>query len=734
MKRILTIILSIFMAIGLFMPVFADDGRGMALDDMTYKTFMGGTMADLTKEMTDPSQGSGEMINHSDGDELTYFGKLLIVDNFRIDETNIPDDKLLLTTEMNYVGDYKNQKNIVVSRSKLYLKKVDENYVVSSDLSNDTVTLDTNKTSNPYNAHTFVYVYDGDGSNNGNVQLSSWIEVYSNGVLQGTIHLDKERLNSYNNDVNEKKVIITGFDDFKVNFTLSLISGRGDSEATLNDLVDVSSVSKAIALAENNDIIRLTKDINEKITVDKNIILDINGYDVNEIEGSANFVLIDSRARGHVDKVSMLNDSKVALQNVTPNEINDSSIDSNTEIDFMERGVYTLDKWRVGVSDGEYKKIQDVFDKIIKTITDNEPYTDEIAKYISEDTYNGIVENYEDWEIRCLVESSSDYDKDDDRKIKDRYKNKVLHTTDISINIKALYKRDQEMASGDDTFTIGKMYAVDDPFEIEIEVPEEEKRNGRKFSIVRMHNGEMEVLADGINYDKNGMISFETDSFSTYAVLYEDQTGEEIEEPIAPTPDEPTIEVPSNRPSSPSYSDTVDISMPNNLNYDIPESTMKGLDSTLDDILDMVDDRKDISTSIMSEETLNALKEAINDDKDISIELSLSNLTPTSDQRLVRKYFDDVLRFFDLSVYLLADGERIGIITSLQEKIEVEVTEIEEADDLYVYRVHDGKLEFVDELVDSDNDGILEFFTDKFSKYAIIKGARPTIVVETSAR
>ena len=250
------------MAIGLFMPVFADDGRGMALDDMTYKTFMGGTMADLTKEMTDPSQGSGEMINHSDGDELTYFGKLLIVDNFRIDETNIPDDKLLLTTEMNYVGDYKNQKNIVVSRSKLYLKKVDENYVVSSDLSNDTVTLDTNKTSNPYNAHTFVYVYDGDGSNNGNVQLSSWIEVYSNGVLQGTIHLDKERLNSYNNDVNEKKVIITGFDDFKVNFTLSLISGRGDSEATLNDLVDVSSVSKAIALAENNDIIRLTKDIN----------------------------------------------------------------------------------------------------------------------------------------------------------------------------------------------------------------------------------------------------------------------------------------------------------------------------------------------------------------------------------------------------------------------------------------------------------------------------------------
>ena len=64
----------------------------------------------------------------------------------------------------------------------------------------------------------------------------------------------------------------------------------------------------------------------------------------------------------------------------------------------------------------------------------------------------------------------------------------------------------------------------------------------------------------------------------------------------------------------------------------------------------------------------------------------------------------------------------------------MEVTEIEEADDLYVYRVHDGKLEFVDELVDSDNDGILEFFADKFSTYAIIKGARPTIVVETSAR
>ena len=104
---------------------------------------------------------------------------------------------------------------------------------------------------------------------------------------------------------------------------------------------------------------------------------------------------------------------------------------------------------------------------------------------------------------------------------KDRYDNKVLHTTDISINIKALYKKGQQVASGDDTIIIGKMYSVDEPFEIEIEVPKEERHNDRKFSIIRVHDGDIEIVSNDITYDKDGMLHFMSDRFSTYAVAYD---------------------------------------------------------------------------------------------------------------------------------------------------------------------------------------------------------------------
>ena len=260
-----------------------------------------------------------------------------------------------------------------------------------------------------------VYGFDSDGKNNGNVQISAWVEVYSNGVLQGTITIDKERLNAYNNDPNEKGVVITGFSEYRSDLTSAILSGRGKSEATLNELVDVSTVKEAIELAKDGDLIQLTSDI-ENIVIDKDIVLDINGYNVGKIEGNFAFTLTDSRSSGEVEEVSMQSGHRVILHNIAPAKIDDSSVDLENEPNIIERGDYTTEKWRIGVSEDEYKKINDIFDRILRMINDKTPYSNDLAKYIDENTYKKIAEYSDEWEIRCSVESSSNFDEDDDRK------------------------------------------------------------------------------------------------------------------------------------------------------------------------------------------------------------------------------------------------------------------------------------------------------------------------------
>ncbi len=57
--------------------------------------------------------------------------------------------------------------------------------------------------------------------------------------------------------------------------------------------------------------------------------------------------------------------------------------------------------------------------------------------------------------------------------------------------------------------------------EIAIEVPKELRAEGRIYSIVRVHDGETEIIS-GTYDSKTGTFTFETDLFSTYAIIYED--------------------------------------------------------------------------------------------------------------------------------------------------------------------------------------------------------------------
>lgn len=58
------------------------------------------------------------------------------------------------------------------------------------------------------------------------------------------------------------------------------------------------------------------------------------------------------------------------------------------------------------------------------------------------------------------------------------------------------------------------------PIKVRFEIPEELRANGRKFAVIRVHDGKTAILAD-LDNDKN-TITIETDKFSTYALIYSD--------------------------------------------------------------------------------------------------------------------------------------------------------------------------------------------------------------------
>ncbi|WP_165171122.1 hypothetical protein [Adlercreutzia sp. ZJ242] len=72
------------------------------------------------------------------------------------------------------------------------------------------------------------------------------------------------------------------------------------------------------------------------------------------------------------------------------------------------------------------------------------------------------------------------------------------------------------MSKGEPLGTIDKL---DEPVTFTVAIPKDLVKDGRTFYVVRVHDGKAERLATTV---KDGLATFETDLFSTYALAYED--------------------------------------------------------------------------------------------------------------------------------------------------------------------------------------------------------------------
>ena len=85
---------------------------------------------------------------------------------------------------------------------------------------------------------------------------------------------------------------------------------------------------------------------------------------------------------------------------------------------------------------------------------------------------------------------------------------KLVNFFDITIQIVA------------DNAVVGNVAETNKPLTFQIMIPEELKKEGRTFKVVRIHGNEIKLLN---TKEENGILTFESDQFSTYALTYTDE-------------------------------------------------------------------------------------------------------------------------------------------------------------------------------------------------------------------
>lgn len=220
---------------------------------------------------------------------------------------------------------------------------------------------------------------------------------------------------------------------------------------------------------------------------------------------------ISAMSKGTATITAALSNGNVATCTVT---VYDSSISIVTpSIDTSKE----VEKTIIGINDSVSNTIlKENTDDIIKNVL-----LDNNISSISEKTASKIKEAIKTGKsITTLVETKvvdeKDISKDNQSKIKDAIKElekkntvNIYQYLDLSILLQA------------NNETLGEINQLNQPIKFTIKLPTDLIKDSRKFYIVRIHEGKTDILDTTLN--KDNTLTFETDKFSTYALVYADE-------------------------------------------------------------------------------------------------------------------------------------------------------------------------------------------------------------------
>ena len=156
------------------------------------------------------------------------------------------------------------------------------------------------------------------------------------------------------------------------------------------------------------------------------------------------------------------------------------------------------------------------------------------------------------------------------------------------------------------------------------------------------------------------------------------------------------------------------------------EESQKNISDTLTSIVDDITNGKEVTS--VSDETVENIKEAIDNGQVISTEVQVTSVEETEvnaqDKKVLEDHIDEnvnIAQYFDINILVKADNQVIGEINQLNKEITFTVAIPEDlmkdGRTFYIIRVHDGKAETLETV--ENEDGTLTFKTDKFSTYAL---------------
>ena len=273
--------------------------------------------------------------------------------------------------------------------------------------------------------------------------------------------------------------------------------------------------------------------------------------------------------------------------------------------------------------------------------------------------------------------------------------------------------------SKEDSAGVANITELNNEATVSVKCPEElidETKETRNYSVVRVHDGNVDVLDSQL---KDGYISFKTDKFSTYAIVYNDESKDNN-----PKPDDSDSK-PNNPDSKPADDKELDdkTSVLNELKFTLKTDVNNAIQQAL----------KENQLSLKQKEALENGEAIVEADLKVKI-IDVNTIDSSKKDKILnelKKISNKAVlgQYLDITYYLTIknkDGEQIGDTVSVSKPGKAVVSfecpnELINNDQTkerkyYIIREHEGQITIIPaKLVD----GYIQFDTDQFSTYAL---------------
>lgn len=164
-----------------------------------------------------------------------------------------------------------------------------------------------------------------------------------------------------------------------------------------------------------------------------------------------------------------------------------------------------------------------------------------VAKYVEKDSFNINVKVDKESIMKPSILNEIDLGKEFEGVVEGDNVDIILEVKDASKIITETDKNKFERVINENNLVLGKyidislfmeingdvstrknIHETKNKAKIELTIPEEIRENGRKYYLLRLHNGNIETVHEGFP-TKDWKLTFETDKFSLYAIAYSEE-------------------------------------------------------------------------------------------------------------------------------------------------------------------------------------------------------------------